>query len=54
MSRPNPDPHVPIANPGQQPLDEGDWTAAPEAFRDFLHDGVWLHDGTREHHAGRP
>jgi hypothetical protein len=30
------------------PFQEGD------AFRDFLHDGTWLHDGTREHHAGRP
>lgn len=25
-----------------------------DAHRPFLHDGTWLHDGTREHHEGRP
>ncbi len=30
------------------------WNDGGEPFRDFLHDGTWLHDGTREHHAGRP
>ncbi len=50
-------PHsLPISNPGQRPSldDEGGWHTLPETFRDFLHDGTWLHDGTREHHAGRP